>query len=144
MKMQVFIRDIIAGALIIILFLFMAVTANAQLLSQPARNKTPIIKVAAQQDAPLTLKFDGIDLASFEKSSATAVERDIRSRVRSAIKRAEIKATSAEIDQATDKIIKLLRSSYVRDELAKNSKARVTINVDLTFQPLTTEASFQF
>jgi len=50
----------------------------------------------------------------------------------------------AELERATNKIIKLLRSQYVRTELAKNSKARITINVDLTFQPLKTEASFQF
>lgn len=100
--------------------------------------------MTAQQNTPLTLKFDGIDLASFGAANAATVERDIYSRVRSAVKRAGIKATPTEMDRATKKIIKLLSSDYVRKELTKNSNARITINVDLTFQPLTTAASFQF
>ena len=142
--MKVFIKDIIAGALIIILFSSMATLAKAQPSNSAARNKTPIITVVAQQNRPLTLKFDGIDLASFEKASPAAVERDVHSRVRSAVKRASIKASAAEIERATQKIIKLLSSDYVRKELSKNKNASVTINVDLTFQPLTTAANFQF
>jgi len=144
MKMWIFKRDILAGASIIFLFTSIAAPASAQLIKGPAKNKTSIISVAAQQNAPLTLKFDGIDLASFEKADVETVKRDVYSRVRSAVKRADIDATPAEIDRATKRIIKLLRSNYVRQELAKNSNARVTINVDLTFQPLMTEASFQF
>ena len=144
MKMWIFIREITAGALIIILFTSMTGFASAQSSYTAARNKTPIITVAATQNMPLTLKFDGIDLAAYEKSTADAVQRDILSRVRSAVKRADIKASPAEMERATKKIITLLQSDYVRNELSKNNKARVTINVDLTFQPLTTEASFQF
>ena len=142
--MWIFIKEIIAGALILILFSSISAAASAQSERAYARNKTPIINVAARQDAPLTLKFDGIDLASYEKASPDTVKRDVYSRVRSAAKRGGVNAMPAELERATNKIIKLLRSQYVRTELAKNSKARITINVDLTFQPLTTEASFQF
>ncbi len=142
--MWVFIKKITAGALIIILFSSMATVATSQPEDRLARYKTAIITVAAPQNTPLTIKFDGIDLASFEAVDAATVERDIRSRVRSAVKRAGIKATPAEIERATKKIIKLLGSDYVRKELTKNSKSSITINVGLTFQPLTTEATFQF
>jgi len=77
-------------------------------------------------------------LASYEKASPDTVKRDVYSRVRSAAKRGGVNAMPAELERATNKIIKLLRSQYVRTELAKNSKARITINVDLTFQPLKT------
>lgn len=142
--MWVFIREIIAGALIIILYSSMAGPAKAQSANTATRSTMPIISAAAKQDTPLTLKFDGIDLASFERADADTVKRDVYSRVRTAVKGAGINATPAEMERATRKIITLLRSSYVRQELSKNSNARVTINVDLTFQPLKTEASFQF
>lgn len=142
--MKVFIREILAGALIIILFSSMATLASAQSSEKPARNKKSIVAVASQQNAPLTLKFDGIDLASFGASRSAKMERDIHSRVRSVVKRSGIEATPAEIDRATKKIMKLLNSDYVRNELSNNKKARITINIDLTFQPLTTAATFQF
>ena len=144
MKMWVFIKKVIAGALIIILFSSMATIASSQPAESSARHQSPIIMVAADRNTPLTLKFDGIDLASFGASRTAKVERDIRSRVRSAVKRADIAATPAEIDRATNKIIKLLNSDYVRNELSKNRKSRITINVELSFQPLTTSATFQF
>lgn len=142
--MWVFIKTVIAGALIIILFSSMATVASSQPSEKLARNKTSIITMTAQQNTPLTLKFDGIDLASFEASNAATVERDIYSRVRSAVKRAGIKATPTEMDRATKKIIKFLNSDNVRKEIARNKHARININVDLTFQPLTTAATFRF
>jgi len=143
-KMRVFIREIRVGASIILLFSSMAVPSYAQFVQSPSRFKTEIISASAKQDTPLTLRFDGIDLSSFENARPDTVKRDIYSRVRSAVKRAGIQASPAEIESATNKIIKLLRSDYVREELAKNTKALITINVDLTFQPLTTEVTFQF
>jgi len=132
--MRVFIREIIAGALIIILFSSIIVPSYGQ----------STIPVGASVAAPLTLTFDGIDLASYETASPAELERDIYSRVRSAVRGANMKANAAEMKRATQKIIKLLRSEYISQQLAKNSKSRVVINVDLTFQPLTTAATFEF
>ncbi len=133
--MFVFVREIIAGALIFILIPSIAVPSFGQSANPAA---------ISAQNKPLTLKFDGIDLASFVSTDAAAHERDIYSRVRSAVRRAGIDANPAEMERATKKIIKLLRSEYIREELASNNKSRVVINVDLTFQPLTTAATFQF
>jgi len=133
--MHVFIRKFIAGALILIFSSSIAVPSFGQ-------SATP--DSLSTQDEPLTIKFDGIDLTSFEDKSPAALERDIYSRVRSAVRRANVNANPAEMERATQKIIKLLRSEYIREELAKNSKSRIIINVDLTFQPLTTAATFQF
>lgn len=133
--MRVFIREIIAGALIIILYSSITASSYGQ-SAIPAANSTQL--------APLTLKFDGIDLASFENTESATLERDIYSRVRTAVRTADVNASVEEMKRATQKIIKLLQSEYISQELAKNSKARVIINVDLTFQPLTTAATFQF
>ncbi len=140
--MHVFIREVWAGALIILLSTTLTTPSYAQ-ADGSAPPKKHHAKQAAAQTAPLTLKFDGIDLASFQKSDADTIYRDIYSRVRSAAKRADIDATPIEMERATKKIITLLQSDYITKELSKNSKARVTINVDLTFSPLTTEVNFQ-
>ncbi len=142
MKMHIFIREVWAGALIILLSTVLTTPSYAQAASTATAQKQSS-KQAAIQTAPLTLKFDGIDLASFNKSDAEAIYRDIYSRVRSAAKRADVDATPTEMERATKKIITLLQSDYITKELSKNSKARVTINVDLTFSPLTTEVNFQ-
>ncbi len=144
--MHIFIREIWAGALIIFLSTVLTTPSYAQAADAVAPKKhhtKQAAKLAAVQTAPLTLKFDGIDLASFKKSDADTIYRDIYSRVRSAAKRADIDATPTEMERAAKKIITLLQSDYVTKELSKNSKARVTINVDLTFSPLTTEVNFQ-
>lgn len=99
---------------------------------------------STQRSGPLTLKFDGIDLAFFETSTAASVQRDIHSRVRVAAKRAGLNPGASEIDRAAQKIITLMSSDYVREELANAKKTRVTIFIDLTFAPMTAEAKFQF
>lgn len=142
--MWVFMNKLKAGAILCVLFSGFAVPAQAQFVKGPAASQTDFNTKGASRETALKLKFDGIDLASFERASHQAVQRDVYSRVRTEVNRAGIKATPAEMDMATKRIIRLLKSEHVRAELSKNSSARVTINVDLTFQPLSTEATFKF
>lgn len=136
--MQIFIRMILAGASIILLCSNLTAQAYAQ-------SDRKLVRETMQQTAPpLTLRFDGIDIASFKTRSKTSIQRDIYSRVRMLAKQSNITATPAEMETAAQRILTLLMSDYVATELAKNKKASVSVTVDLTFQPLTTQASFKF